>query len=105
MTKINFLTQPEVDEFCKYVCYQLQTSGSKKSDIETLYFAVYWQICCVLEQEVEVVAESDSKVNKFRQMIQTLTARLLDESYDILQVIDRNILECIDRHYLTADFR
>ena len=103
MMKINFLTQPEVDEFCKYVCYQLQKSGSKKSDVEALYFAVYWQISFLLEQKVRIIAEPGCEVSKFRQRIQTLTASLADEACDVLQIIDRNIVEFVDRRYLKID--
>lgn len=93
------ISQTEFDELCKYICFQITPSGSKKLDIEALNFAIYWQLCCLLDQKVQPDNFNHAKITGYRQSLQLLLDDYGANNFDALQIIDSNINEIIDIKY------
>ena len=99
MTKNRFITEAEFDELCKYVCCQLTPSGIEHLDVETLNFAIYWQICRIFEQRVEMDFAADSKIDGYRQNMQKVLCEWLMHPFDLLYIVDKNVFEKVSDWY------
>lgn len=95
----NLISQTEFNELCKYICCQITPSGSKTLDIETLNFAIYWQLCCLLDQKIRPDDFKHAKITSYRQNLQILLYDHGANDFDALQIVDHNINEIIDRKY------
>lgn len=101
--KTFFISKPAFNELCKYVCYQMQMSGSEQLDRETLNFAIYWQVCFLLNEQVEFVAELNSKTILYQQLLQDRIDSQMVESFDVSEIIDENISELFQKQYPKPD--
>lgn len=99
MIKDQTISQTEFNELCKYICCQITPSGSKTLDIEALNFAIYWQLCCLLDQKVIPDNFRHAKITGYRQSLQTLLNDYGANDFDALQIVDNNINEIIDSKY------
>ena len=96
----NQITKKELDELCQYVCSQISFTGSRDDDRETVYFALYWQLCVLFEQRVEINSYSgESKIKIFRQQMQNLLESQKEEISNFLQIIDGIITRILDKKY------
>ena len=102
MTKIKSITEVEFDAFCKFVYSRLPAvSGFEETDLEILNFAIYWQLCYVLDQPLDFGNELDSKIIVYRQNIQNILCNRVAYPFDILQIIDKNVLEKVSDYSKT----
>lgn len=99
MTKNKLITEAEFDELCRLVFFQLTPSDSEECDRETLTYAIYWQLCYLFEQPLDFGRKTESRTPTFRKNIQTVLNDRLSDSFDVLQIIDRNIAEQIIYKY------
>lgn len=99
MRKNKYISEVEFNELCKFVCGQLKPSGIKDLDIEALYFAIYWQICRILKEEVKFGNQCHACQVNWQEKTQKLLNDLSTEKFNALPVIDRNINECITAKY------
>ena len=97
--KTFFISKPAFNELCKYICYQMQPSGSEQLDRETLNFAIYWQICVLLDEQVEFITGLNSKTVFYQQLLQNTIDSQIIESFDVSEVIERNISELFQEQY------
>ena len=101
--KTFFINKPAFNELCKYVCFQMQPSGSEQIDRETLNFAIYWQICFLLEEQVECINGSTSKSLFYQQLLQDTIDSQTIEPFDVSEIIERNISELFQNQYSKAN--
>lgn len=100
MNKENlFISKPVFNELCKYICCQIQLSGSEQVDRETLNFAIYWQICFILDEQLELIPGISSKNLYYQQLLQNKIDNLVSESFSVSEIIDRNISELFEKNY------
>lgn len=100
-----FISKPAFNELCKYVCYQIKPSGSEHIDREALNFAIYWQICFILGEKLEIVPGISSKNLFYQQLLQNTIDNRAIESFSVSEIIDRNISELFEKQYPdTKDF-
>lgn len=94
-----FISKPAFDELCKYVCSQIQPSGSEQTDKEALNFAIYWQICLVLEKKVEFINGLHSKIPYYQKLLQNIIDNQMAEWFDVSEIIEKNISESLQNQY------
>lgn len=94
-----FISKPVFNELCKYVCYQIEPSGSEQLDRETLNFAIYWQICFILGEKLEIMPGISSKNLFYQQLLQSKIDNRAAESFSVSEIIDRNISELFEKQY------
>lgn len=99
MKKNKYISEPEFNELCKFVCGQLKPSGIKDLDIEALYFAIYWQICRILKEEVRFDNQFNYSQVNWHEKTQNLLDEQSSEKFNALHIIERNINECIISKY------
>jgi hypothetical protein len=100
MNKQNFLiSKSAFNELCNYVCCQMQLSGSEQKDRETLNFAIYWQISILYEEQLQISVGFNSKIQFYQQLLQTRINEQGMESFDVSEIINRNITEAIHNQY------
>lgn len=93
------MNKNEIDKICKYVCEQLKITQSEESDRETLYFAVFWKMCDLMERKVLVAAANETKISAYRNGIDKLFREFSVESNDWLKIVDQNIEGFISQIY------
>lgn len=100
MNKENlFISKPAFNELCKFICCQIQPSGSEQIDRETLNFAIYWQICVILGEQLEIISGINSKNHFYQQLLQNKIDNLVSDSFSVSEIIDRNIAELFEKNY------
>lgn len=97
--KTFFISKPAFNELCKYVCFQIQPSGSEQIDREALNFAIYWQICCLLDEQVEFITGLASKTRFYQRLLQDTIDSQPIEPFDVSEIIDSNISEVFKIQY------
>ena len=99
MTKNIFISKAEFCEVCKYVCSQLVPSGSKELDKEALNYAIYWQLCAILDERISFKKNSYSKTNRYRHSLRELLKNRTTDFFDVLEIVDENIDEVMSFSY------
>jgi hypothetical protein len=99
MLKDKLVSEKEFDELCRYVCHQLVKSKSEESDRETLYFAIYWQMCEIFKVPLKIIPGLNSNLKVFQQNLADLVNERKSEDFDVLEVVEKNINQFLEKGF------
>ena len=97
-------TKESFDEFCKFICNQLNSSGKEDLDRRTLNFAIYWQICTILDLKLESLSNLKFDIYNYQQCVQNLVNKNVSHYFDTSEIVNRNINKQIYHLYENENF-
>jgi hypothetical protein len=93
------MNNTDFNKICSHVCKQLKPSMVCELDRETLYFAIYWQLCSLFDQPLNPLGEMDPRKEAYRNRIHDLIRQHYAESFKALQMVDVLIEMTLQRYY------